>query len=127
MANSSSAYPLSLIKLAQLAECCNSDDDFRQWGQYFTGAISLECGPHAAWLDVVSGEVRAVGAAAADDCVIRLRGELSAWQQIWDGLPGGLHRAWRHQLLQFQGDQSALMRHYKMVWRLGDLMHAAGW
>lgn len=116
-----------LGQIAQLADSCNADECFREWGRGFRGVIALQCDGSEAWLDVHDGEVRAVGVDAGHDALIRIAGELTAWEQIWSGLQGGLHRAWRHRLFRFEGDQAALMRHYKMVWRLGDLMAQCGW
>lgn len=127
MSTSLTPTPFLLGQIAQLADSCNTDERFGEWGKNFSGVISLECDGSEAWLDVDGGQVRAVGLNPVERYAIGISGELSAWEQIWSGLPGGLHRAWRHRLLRFRGDQSALMRHYKMVWRLGDLMAQAGW
>lgn len=116
---------LSLAGLATLAERCNTDRRFGEWGRGFSGVIAFGAGAEEGWMRVAAGRVIAVGAVPVE-ATLRISGSLDDWQPILDGQQGGLHRAWRHQRLAFQGDRVALMRSYKMVWRLGDLLAGEG-
>lgn len=116
---------VSLPGIAALAERCNTDGSFREWGRGFSGVIALRAGEEEGWMRVREGCVVAVGTAPVEASV-RISGSVGDWQPILDGQQGGLHRAWRHQRLAFDGDRTALMRHYKMVWRLGTLLAERG-
>lgn len=118
---------LSLERLARLGELASRDTHFRQYGRRFHGDLTVYCGEQQANLRIEGGQVTAVSTVGNPQAQIRLRGDDSAWESIWSGMNGGLHRAWRHRMVQFEGDPQAIYGHWKMIWRLGDLMVAAGW
>lgn len=113
---------LSLPALGGLAARCNDDSGFRSWAHRFAGVIELCCEDATGWLRVETGRVTAVGATPEPAATVRIAGGSASWSAITQGLPGGLHRAWRHRMLTFEGDLVAFMRHYKLFWRLGDLL-----
>jgi hypothetical protein len=123
------AFP-GMAALADLAERCNTDERFAEWGRGFTGAVAFRCDDQEGWMRLDGGRVVAVGTGSpegpAGHPLVRIAGTRERWQLVFDGQQGGLHRAWRHQQLAFDGDRVALLRHYKMVWRLGDLIGGKG-
>ena len=50
---------------------------------------------------------------------IIITGSNENWNKILNGLPGGLHRAFRHRLLEFSGDPIIMLSVWKTIYRLG--------
>jgi hypothetical protein len=108
--------------LADLAERCNRDVAFGEWARRLDAIVLLRVGPDAAWVHIQLGKVVSIGEGNPAVHQIEIDGPAEAWDDILDGLRGGLHRAWRHQLLRFAGDRVLYMQHYKAFWRLGELL-----
>jgi hypothetical protein len=56
---------------------------------------------------------------------ILIRGRSEDWRPLLRGLQGGLHRAFRHKLLTFEGDAVAMLTLWKTVWRVGEAISLA--
>jgi hypothetical protein len=56
---------------------------------------------------------------------ILIRGRSEDWQPLLRGMQGGLHRAFRHKLLAFEGDAVAMLTLWKTVWRVGESISLA--
>lgn len=69
--------------------------------------------------DIRAGRVRS-GTDWPAETIIGVRGSADAWTPILDGLPGGLHRAWREKRLDFVGQRAALMDGYVVLYELGE-------
>jgi hypothetical protein len=118
---------LSLERLARLGELASADPLFQQYGRRFHGDLSLGCGDQSASFRIEGGRVTGVSLADNPEAPIRLLGDEGAWEALWEGLNGGLHRAWRHRMIRFEGNPQAIYGYWKMIWRFGDLMVAAKW
>jgi len=57
---------------------------------------------------------------------VTIAGSADNWVKIIDGLHGGLHRAFRHKLLRFDGDAASMLTIWKTNWRLGEALAEAG-
>lgn len=115
------AERITLTGLAQLAEALEADGAFRREAAAFTGRIGLGIDAERGWLAIHGGAVPAVGT-DQETATIDIVGDAAAWEDVLRPVPGGLHRAWRHRLLQFRGDDAVLLRHYKMIWQLGAVL-----
>jgi hypothetical protein len=60
------------------------------------------------------------------DPLVSIRGSSDDWRPVLGGLRGGLHRAFRHRLLVFEGDAVATLLLWKTIWRLGEALGEAG-
>lgn len=118
---------LTLERLARLGELASADALFQQYGRRFHGDLSIGYGEQYGNFRIERGRVTAVSLAHGPEASIRLLGDEASWELIWKGLNGGLHRAWRHRMIRFDGDPQAIYGYWKMIWRFGDLMAAAGW
>jgi len=118
---------LSLERLARLGEIANNDPQFLEYGRRFRGDLAIRCGSEQGTLRIDGGRITGVSLNWSPEAPIRLAGEETNWQTLWRGMPGGLHRAWRHRMIHFDGDPQAVYGYWKMIWRLGDLMVDAGW
>jgi hypothetical protein len=56
---------------------------------------------------------------------ILIRGQSEDWRPLLKGMQGGLHRAFRHKLLAFEGDAVAMLTLWKTVWRVGESISLA--
>lgn len=136
------AEQFTLAWLAQVAARCNADARFVAAAERFDDVIELRCGPDtaaAALLRVRHGEVvgleRRSGeapqtpqpsrAAPSEASQTGRRGgvtlvaDADVWRALRAGLHGGLHRAWRHQMVRFDGDPELIFAHWLLLWRLG--------
>jgi len=86
----------------------------------------LVCGSESIALVVDDGGVRSVANIELQSTpVIKISGTEDQWRTVLDGLHGGLHRAWRYRLLDFDGDPLVMMSLWKTLWRLGEALVAA--
>lgn len=49
-----------------------------------------------------------------------ISGSSEDWAKIIKGMHGGMHRAFRHKILQFKGDSIVMLSIWKTIWRLGE-------
>jgi putative sterol carrier protein len=54
-----------------------------------------------------------------------ISGSYENWLKIVNGLPGGLHRAFRHRILKFEGDYVTMLGIWKTIWRLGEALSSS--
>jgi hypothetical protein len=104
---------------AAIAAACEGDAFFREKASAFSRVISLQSGDAAVHFDIREGRVRS-GADWPPSTTIGVRGTAADWAPILDGLPGGLHRAWREKRLDFVADPAELMDGYLVLYQLGE-------
>lgn len=126
--------PFGAQSLAELATLCEADAYFMEQAKGFDAKLCLRRDGQTGWLQMRAADgtdtpvlTVTAGAGEPDEWAIGIAGTAEQWESIWSGLPGGLHRAWRQQLLEFFGPQEPLLAHYPMVWQLGELMVTTGW
>ncbi len=117
---------LTLERLAKLGELASSDALFQEYGRRFHGELTLGYGDQLVGFEIEGGRVTGVSLAGNPEAPIRLMGDEENWEALWKGLNGGLHRAWRHRSIRFEGDPQSIYGYWKMICRFGDLMVAAG-
>lgn len=126
--------PFGAASLAKLAKLCAADPYFVEQAQGFDARIWLRRDGETGWLQISAADGAGTSAITVttgdgepDSWAVGIAGTAEQWEEIWSGLPGGLHRAWRQKLLEFFGPEEALLAHYPMVWQLGELMVTTGW
>lgn len=113
-----------------LVDALARDERFGTWARWFSARVVLRRGDEVVWLVFRHGNVVASGRSEPDDLAgtgqstptIALVGDDHGWAQVLEGLPGGLHRAWRQQLIQFDADPVDVLRNYRAIWHLGEVM-----
>ena len=87
----------------------------------------LVCDEHTWVFRVADGRVQLVeNGGSSQDPRVCIRGSSEDWRPVLRGLRGGLHRAFRHRLLTFDGDAVATLMLWKTIWRLGEALAEAG-
>jgi len=95
--------------------------------RWYRATLSLVCDDRTWDYRVADGHVKLVeDGSSSRDPQIRIRGSSEDWQPILQGLRGGLHRAFRHKLLAFEGDAVAMLTLWKTIWRLGEALSEVG-
>lgn len=125
-AQANQAKTIDEASLRALADLCAHDEYFTEQAAGFNDTLLLARDGQLGWLHVTDDTIDA-GAGEPAAWLVGIVGTAAQWDVIWQGLPGGLHRAWRQELLEFRGSELALLRHYPMFWRLGELMVTTGW
>ena len=111
--------PFSAAWAAQVAADCRDDSFFLEKSESFVGRISLQSDSAAVHFDIRPAHVES-GAGWPPDTTIGVRGTAADWRPILDGLPGGLHRAWREKRLEFVAEPAVLMDGYLVLFQLGE-------
>ncbi len=94
--------------------------------RWYTATLTLVCDDRSWDYCVADGRVKLVeDGGSSRDPQVRIRGSSEDWQPILRGLRGGLHRAFRHRLLAFEGDAVATLTLWKTIWRLGEALAEA--
>ena len=104
----------------QLCKLCNQDKMFGELSQWFHGGICLNVGEKSCDFTYSNG-LLSVGPSDEGQKII-ISGPTEVWDKIRKGQPGGIHRAFRHQTLKFSGDMVEVMRNWKVIWRLGEVI-----
>lgn len=95
--------------------------------RWYTARLTLVCNDRSWDYRVANGRVKLVeDGGSSRDPQVRIRGSSEDWQPVLRGLRGGLHRAFRHRLLAFEGDAVATLTLWKTIWRLGEALAEAG-
>ncbi len=95
--------------------------------RWYGATLTLVCDDRSWDFRVADGRMKLAedGGSLRDPRVV-IRGGSEDWQPIVRGLRGGLHRAFRHRLLAFEGDAVATLTLWKTIWRLGEALAEAG-
>ena len=114
---------LSRTLLERTAEILNDDPFVKENTKRCKATLYLACENNKFALAFDNGKVRllADGESGADP-VVSISGNKENWNKIISGLPGGLHRAFRHKLLRFEGDATTMLTIWKTIWRLGEAL-----
>jgi hypothetical protein len=122
------AVPLDNRLVERTAQILSADQIVRANTAWRRARVCLVAdGDVAATLLVDHGSVRVGAPGEGGDLPdVVIAGRAQQWQAILGGLHGGLHRAWRYQLLEFGGDPATTFDLWKTIWRLGDALVAAG-
>lgn len=107
--------------LEAYCDLLNSDCGFREAIQWMEATIRLEVNSDVMEVEVASGRVRPSRMHRKGAFII-IRGPREVWEKIRSGIPGGIHRAFRHHTLSFGGDMIEAMRSWKAIWMMGELM-----
>jgi 3-hydroxyisobutyrate dehydrogenase-like beta-hydroxyacid dehydrogenase len=95
--------------------------------RWYRATLMLVCDEHTWDYRVADGRVQMVeDGGSSQDPQVRIRGSSEDWRPVLLGLRGGLHRAFRHRLLTFDGDAVATLMLWKTIWRLGEALAEAG-
>jgi 3-hydroxyisobutyrate dehydrogenase-like beta-hydroxyacid dehydrogenase len=95
--------------------------------RWYSATLMLVCDEHTWDYRVADGRVQMVeDGGSSQDPQVRIRGSSEDWRPVLRGLRGGLHRAFRHRLLTFDGDAVAMLMLWKTIWRLGEALAEAG-
>jgi 3-hydroxyisobutyrate dehydrogenase-like beta-hydroxyacid dehydrogenase len=95
--------------------------------RWYRATLRLVCDEHSWDYRVADGRVQLVeDGGSSQDPQVRIRGSSEDWRPVLRGLRGGLHRAFRHRLLTFDGDAVATLMLWKTIWRLGEALAEAG-
>ena len=95
--------------------------------RWYRATLMLVCDEHTWDYRVADGRVQMVeDGGSSQDPQVRIRGSSEDWWPVLRGLRGGLHRAFRHRLLTFDGDAVAMLMLWKTIWRLGEALAEAG-
>jgi 3-hydroxyisobutyrate dehydrogenase-like beta-hydroxyacid dehydrogenase len=105
----------------------NEDPVVASNARWYRATLTLVCDEHSWDYRVADGRVQLVeDGGPSQDSRVRIRGSSEAWRPVLRGLRGGLHRAFRHRLLTFDGDAVATLMLWKTIWRLGEALAEAG-
>jgi hypothetical protein len=105
----------------------NEDPVVASNSRWYRATLTLVCDDRSWNLRVADGSVKLVeDGGSSQDPRVRIRGSSEDWRPILQGLRGGLHRAFRHRLLAFEGDAVATLTLWKTIWRLGEALAEAG-
>lgn len=105
----------------------NEDPIVASNARWYRATLTLVCDDEPWHFAVAEGRVN-----LTDDRVssegprVSIRGSSNDWRPILGGLRGGLHRAFRHRLLAFEGDAVATLILWKTIWRLGEALGEEG-
>jgi 3-hydroxyisobutyrate dehydrogenase-like beta-hydroxyacid dehydrogenase len=95
--------------------------------RWYRATLRLVCDEHSWDYRVADGRVQLVeDGGSSQDPQVRIWGSSEDWRPVLRGLRGGLHRAFRHRLLTFDGDAVATLMLWKTIWRLGEALAEAG-
>lgn len=94
--------------------------------KWYRATLTLVCDDLSWNYRVADGRVKLVEGGSPRDPQVVIRGGSGDWRPILQGLRGGLHRAFRHRLLAFEGDAVATLTLWKTIWRLGEALAEAG-
>lgn len=107
----------------------NNDPIVALDAKWHRAILTLTCDSESRSFSVSQGHVKLIDNGDGEGMCrlprIHISGSAERWQPILSGLHGGLHRAFRHRLLAFDGDAVAMMSLWKTVWRLGEALHLA--
>jgi hypothetical protein len=104
----------------------NEDPIVASNARWYTATLTLVCDDQSWDFRVADGRVKLVeDGGSSRDPQVRIRGSSEDWQPVLRGLRGGLHRAFRHRLLAFEGDAVATLTLWKTIWRLGEALAKA--
>lgn len=104
----------------------NKDPIVASNARWYTATLTLVCDDRSWDYRVADGRVKLMeDGGSSRDPQVRIRGSSEDWQPILRGLRGGLHRAFRHRLLAFEGDAVATLTLWKTIWRLGEALAEA--
>ena len=105
----------------------NEDPVVASNARWYRATLTLVCDDRSWDFRVADGRVNLVeDGGSSEDPRVLLRGSSEDWRPILRGLRGGLHRAFRHRLLAFEGDAVATLTLWKTIWRLGEALAEAG-
>lgn len=105
----------------------NEDPVVASNARWYTATLTLVCDDRSWSYRVADGRVELVeDGGSPRDPQVRIRGGSEDWRPILLGLRGGLHRAFRHRLLVFEGDAVATLTLWKTIWRLGEALAEVG-
>jgi len=94
---------------------------------WYRATLRLVCDGESWDFVVAEGHVNlAEDQVSSADSLVSIRGSSDDWRPVLEGLRGGLHRAFRHRLLTFEGDAVAMLLLWKTIWRLGEALGEAG-
>lgn len=105
----------------------NGDPVVASNARWYRATLTLVCDDYSWDYRVADGRVKLVeDGGSSQDPRVRIRGSSEDWRPVLRGLRGGLHRAFRHRLLAFEGDAVATLTLWKTIWRLGEALAGAG-
>jgi SCP-2 sterol transfer family protein len=112
--------------LRRVEASLNEDPVVAANARWYTARLTLVCDDRSWDYRVADGRVKLVeDGGSSRDPQVRIRGSSEDWQPVLRGLRGGLHRAFRHRLLAFEGDAVAMLTLWKTIWRLGEALAEA--
>ncbi len=109
--------------LQQVAARLNADSVVASNARWYRATLTLVCDEESWHFTVAEGRVNLTDDHALSTApVVSIRGNSDDWRPVLRGLRGGLHRAFRHKLLVFEGDPVAMLSLWKTIWRLGEAL-----
>lgn len=113
--------------LRRVEDRLNEDPVVASNASWYKARLRLACDDESWDFAVADGHVNLTDDVdSSPDPVVLIRGSSDDWRPVLGGLRGGLHRAFRHRLLAFEGDAVATLILWKTIWRLGEALAEAG-
>ena len=113
--------------LRQVEAGLNEDPIVASNTKWYRATLRLVCDEQSWDFAVAEGRVNLTeDRASSTGPLVSIRGSSDDWRPVLGGMRGGLHRAFRHRLLVFEGDAVTTLLLWKTIWRLGEALGEAG-
>jgi len=93
--------------------------------KYYDLVLLLKSGENEFFYKISNGSMQVVDNIFFEKPTVEISGNKENWTLVISGLHGGLHRAFRHKILKFEGDPVTMLSIWKTLWRVGEALSVA--
>ncbi|MBB6453708.1 putative sterol carrier protein [Salirhabdus euzebyi] len=116
---------LTLNLLKSVEKYLNKDVFVKNNIKFYSLNLLLKCDNHENYFNISKGNISLVKSLDNSKPLVIVSGSAEDWDKIIRGIHGGMHRAFRHKILKFDGDPVAMLSIWKTIWRIGESLKLA--
>jgi len=106
-----------LIMLSK--KLCETDDIIIQGIKHIDFILCLKEEENVFFYKVSKDKISVINC-EKDKADVTIAGTTENWLLVLQGLDGGIHRAFRHEVLHFYGNYFVMLNLWKVIWRIGE-------